>query len=392
MPPDAGSTVDEAMKDVGGRIIDLWVNNGYPGFAGVVADEGASVLDLYWLPGETLPPEVAAIVANPGRPITVVRVDASFGRSSLEGAAQSLLDNTALDDQMCGFLHTVIVAEDGTGLTAVVDPYDSSFNPPQAEALLSSAAGVPVTVEVGPQPEYTARLNDVAPWFGGGGLTAPGSGFCSTAFGVVDAGTRTRQYMLTANHCFALNQNVNNGNGTVLLGPVALNRPQFDSELIRVTAAGTNTFFGGVNGVGVAEYNQVVRVSAANVRNTSACTSGASTGENCALNIRATNVMIVRRAIVGGRVVIVSRQTNLVFADSTVRRRGGQLAVAVGQGDSGGPVVSDDLGNRTALGTISAGTNVVGCGLFAAPGKLCFSTVVYADLNNLLRSYVAAMR
>jgi hypothetical protein len=349
------------------------------------------VLDLYWLPGQALPPEVAAIVADPGAPITVVRVDSPFGRGALESAAQNLVGDTALDNEMCGFLHTVEVREEGTGLTVGVEPYDSSFDPLQAEQLLSAAAGVPVTVQVGPEPEYTARLNDVAPWFGGGGLSAA-NGFCSTAFGIVDAGTRTREYMLTANHCFAVGQNVNNGNGTAALGAVALNRPQFDSEVIRVTAAGTNTFFGGVGGVGVAEYNQVVRATAANVRNTSACTSGASTGENCSLNINATNVMIVHRAIVGGRVVIVGVQTNMVIAASTVVRRNGQLAVAVGQGDSGGPVVADDVGNRTALGTISAGSNPVGCGLFAAPRKVCFSTVFYADLNNLLRSYVAAMR
>lgn len=387
--PNPGSAVDEAMKNAGGEIINLWVQNGYPGFAGVIADEPASVLDLYWLPGQTLPPEIASIVANPGYPITVVRVDAPFGRNMLQSSAQNLAGDTAIDDQMCAFLHTVEANEDGTGLTAIVAPYDSTFNPAQAAALLTAAAGVPVTVQIGPDPAYIARLNDVAPWWGGAGLTA-GGGFCSSAYGVVNAaGT---QYMLTANHCFALGVNVSNGNGTAVLGPVALNRPQFDSELIRVTAAGTNTFFGGVNGVGVPEYNQPVRVSAANVRNTSACTSGASTGENCALNIVATNVIIIHRAIVGGRVVIVGMETNMVIANSTVVRPTGQLAVAAGQGDSGGPVATDNYANRRGLGTISAGANIVGCGLFAAPGKLCFSTVIYADLNTLLRSYAVAMR
>ena len=391
VPPNPGSAVDEAMKNVGGQIIGLWQANGYPGFAGVIANEPAAVLDLYWQPGQPLPPAIAAIVANPGYPITVVQVPAPFGRAALSADAQNLAADTALDNQMCGFLNTVEVLEDGTGLSAVVEPYNSSFNLPQAQALLSAAAGVPVTVSVGPEPDYVARLNDVAPWFGGGGLTA-GGGFCSAAFGVVNANTG-QQYMLTANHCFALNANVNNGNGTALLGPVALNRPQFDSELISVgAAAGTNTFFGGVNGVGAAEYNQAVRASAANVRGTSACTSGASTGENCSLNIAFTNVVIIHRAIVGGRVVIVGVQTNMVIANSTVVRRNGQLAVAAGQGDSGGPVVTDNYSNRRALGTISAGTNIVGCGLFAAPGKLCFSTVIYADLNTLLNSYGVAMR
>lgn len=393
VPPNPGSAVDEAMKNVGGEIINLWVANGYPGFAGVIANEPASVLDLYWLPGQPLPPAIAAIVANPGYPITVVQVSAPYGRGTLTTDAQNLANDTSVDGQMCGFLNTIEILEDGTGLGAVVEPYNSaSFSIPLAQALLTAAAGVPVTVTVGPQVTDLARLNDTAPWWGGAGLTSPGQGFCSSAFGVVNNATGA-QYMLTANHCYPNGANVSNGNGTAVLGPVALNRPLFDSELISVGAnAGTFTFFGGVNGVGVPEYTQQVRVAAANVRGTSACTSGASTGENCALNIAFTNVIILQRVIILGLPVLLPVRFNMVIADSTVVRANGQLAVAGGQGDSGGPVVTDDSGNRRALGTISAGRNLVGCGLFAAPGKLCFSTVVYADLNTLLTSYGVAMR
>jgi hypothetical protein len=349
------------------------------------------VLTLYWRAGEPLPPEVAAVVANPGQPVSVFRADSTYGRSQLEGAAQGVADNTALSDQICAFIHTIKVLEEGSGLIVGVEPYDGTFNPFQAQQVLAAAAGVPVSIEVGPQTEYAARLNDVAPWFAGGGLTA-GNTFCSAAFGVVDAGTRTREYMLTADHCFGLGVQVRNGNGTAILGPVALNRPQHDSEVIRVTAAGTNTFFGGVGAIGAPERNAPVRVPAANVRGvTVACTSGASTGENCALAVVATNAITMRRVIIGGR-AFLQRQTNMVFASSTVRRANGQMAVAVGSGDSGGPVVTDTSHDREALGTISAGQNPVGCGIFAAPRKLCFSTVIYADINTLLRSYVAALR
>jgi hypothetical protein len=362
----------------------------------MVADPAQAVLFLYWLGGEPLPPEIDAIVAEPGQPISVIRHDAPYSRSQLDPIALRLIDDAALSDAMCGFLHTIKVLEEGTGLVAGVDPYDASFDPMRAEAMLTAAAGVPVSVEVGPQTEAAGRLDDRAPWKAGGRITA-GRGQCSAAFGIVDAGTRTREYMLTAEHCFALNTQVLNGDGTRILGPVTHLRPRWDSELIRVTAADTNTFFGGVGMIGAPESDAAVRRTAANIKGTTvACTSGASTGENCRLSVTATDVVVQRRIRIGPRLVrLVVAHTDMVMATSTVVRRNGQLAVAVGQGDSGGPVVTDTSSDRRALGTISGLQNPVHCGLFADPGpppKVCGSTVVYADINILLRSYVAAMR
>ncbi|HEV2783834.1 MAG TPA: hypothetical protein VGX25_30990 [Actinophytocola sp.] len=395
-----GSAVDDQLIDVGGRILALADANGYPGFSGVIADPDQARLGLYWLPGEPLPAEVAQIVADPGQPIEVVRYDAPYSRAHLDPIATALLENAALSDQMCGFLHTVKVLEEGTGLVAGVEPYDGSFNPGQAQQLLTAAAGVPVTVDVSPQNVLAGRLDDTAPWFAGGRITAPGFGQCSTGFGIVDAGTRTREYMLTALHCFAPGTQVRNGDGTRILGPVVNTRPLQDSELISVAQAGTSTFTGGVGGVGAAEGSVVVRNPGRNVRNTTvACTSGASTGENCALNVIATNVREILRFVqigpFGRRIVRdVVVKAGMVDATSTVVRRNGQLAVAVGQGDSGGPVLTDSSRDRLALGIISSldPRALVSCGLFAAPRKLCASTVRYADINVLLNTYVAALR
>ncbi|MFD0635850.1 hypothetical protein ACFQ9X_34085 [Catenulispora yoronensis] len=200
VPASPGSAVDDAMKDVGGQFLDLWVANQYPGFAGVIADETHSVLDLYWQTGQTLPAPVQAIVNNPGGGITVTRVDAPFGRIQLQNSAQSLMSNLGLNTQICGFLHTVKILEDGTGLTAGVDPYTpGTFDQWQAGSTLTAAAGVPVTVEVGPQPQDSARISDTSPFYGGAGLTA-GTAFCSSGFGVTDG---TKDFLLTANHCFA---------------------------------------------------------------------------------------------------------------------------------------------------------------------------------------------
>jgi hypothetical protein len=397
VPSTGGSSANDDLIDVGTRILDLFAANTYGGFAGVIAEPSMAVLWLYWLPGEALPPEIEAIVADPGAPVSVIRLDAPYSRVQLDPLAGPLLTNAALSDAMCGFLHTIKVREEGSGLIAGVEPYDASFNAAQAESILSAAAGVPVTVEVGPQTEPTGRLDDASPWFGGARITA-GAGQCSTAFGIVNAGTRVRHYMATALHCFAMNTLVSNGDGTRQLGRVVNSRPEHDSELISVDQAGTDVYFGGVGGVGAAESNAPVRRPAANVRGTTvACTSGASTGENCGLNVVATDVSEVRRIVeIGpfGRMIVrdVVVKSGMVDATSTVVRRNGQLAVAVGQGDSGGPVVTDSSRDRRALGVMSSGTNDVSCGLFAAPRKRCFSTVRYADINVLLRTYVAELR
>src|SRR5262249_31647777 len=127
---------------------------------------------------------------------------------------------------------------------------------------------------------------------------------------------------------------------------------------------------------------------AANIKDTTVvCTSGAATGENCALKVVATNVKVKEG----------NNRFNMVAAASTIMR-GNAPAVAVGQGDSGGPVGSDEpnRGSRDAFGIISSGTNPLGtnppsCAPFNAVPK-CYSVVFYADIKTVLRREKLALK
>ena len=390
--PGGEGEVNDYLKDVGSRILDLVDAGGHAGYAGMVADLETATMTLYWLAGEPLPPDIEQVVPDPGAPVTVVRQDAAYARIHLRSVTSALLNDPWLSDQICGFLHTIKPREEGSGLVAGVEPYDASFDIVTAQDVLSSAAGLPVTIEVGPQPTETTRLNDAAPWFAGAKITDL-RGECSTSFGVVD-GLR-QEYMLSASHCFGLGVRVLNGNGTRVLGNVTHLRREHDSEMIGVTQAGNRTYFGGVGGAGAAEYDLQVNRRANNVVGTIVCTSGAATGENCGLQIIVTGVgWVIRRWVFDPRLgwVLVRIPVMEDMVDATSIRPRRPVTRAVGSGDSGGPAVTDSV-RPEALGIMSAGLGrPIGCGPFRAANRFCFHTVRYVDLGAVLRWYGVALK
>ena len=412
-PSDNGSSlVQDQLHEVADRILNLADEAGYPGFAGVVADRPHATLRLYWLPGQPLPTEIESIVEDPGQPITVVRESAPFSRNQLRPLSRMLLEDVSLDTRFCGFLHTVIVPEEGTGLIAEIEPYlgaDQAALATEATTALTEAAGVPVTVRIKAEPVKAGRQDDASPWKAGARITAALGrgriGLCSTAFGV-DIGTK--QYMLSAAHCFPKGALVFNGGAGPQrrqLGPVADTKPLHDAETIEVDKADTNTFLGGVN----SNVSLPIRQPKKNVKGLFVCSSGASTGENCKLEIVATDIKYVETiVIVEGfgrrrRVRVVERVTGegFVRAVSTERRKpGGEFRVAVGSGDSGGPVFfprADTTKDHEAAGVISAGgfpqprRTPFPC----EPGALttvCYPEIIYADISIVLKAFNATLR
>lgn len=402
-PPPAGngsSAAQDQIEAVGASILADVQANGYPGFSGLVAagDGGSPTLDLYWQEGEVLPPDVAAIVADPGQPVTVARMNATCGKVYLDSRADALMNAPDTSGQICGLMHTIIVPEEGTGLNVQAQPYDGvdqTAFASQAAAVLSQIAAVPVQVTIAPLPTQTGRQDDHAPWWGGARITSPGLGRCSDGFGVVrTVGTKTTQYMLSAAHCFGPGDNVFNGvaagvAGNAQIGTVADFLPGFDSELIQAPlgvrpAVFTDVWDGGgfispVNKTGVNIKGLLMFV----------CASGASTGQNCLLNVTDTDVRIFNWWL---SITLRKFQwsTNLVTAQAFFFRNVWR-GTAIGQGDSGGPVIQYTAeGSAQAMGTIVAGKGVVPCGA-VAPGISCFGTVYYADINNLLKVYGAGL-
>ena len=382
--PFGASVVQDETQDVGTRIRDLVDQNGYAGFTGLIADPDNAGLILCWLRGDPLPGPIASIVANPGQPIHVTREDSPYSYIDLATRADPLVANDSLGAQIGGTIHSVNVPEEGTGLTAGVQPDNpATFDPGLAAAILTAAAGVPVGVSVGPAPEASTRLNDTSPWFGGGRLTdnVPRP-ICSSGFGMV---VGRAQFLLTARHCGvqAFSNGQLAGAGRQLIGNVTAAVLPADSEAISIAApgvAGTSIYTGGVNDAteGSIRVNRV----GVNIRNQFVCTSGSFSGEHCQLRINNTALFVAGAAL--GVPIRVVGPLNLAI--SAV---GG---VAAGGGDSGGPVAQHSattLGAVSGMGTINGGFAQFACAVYDA--RRCSTNVIYNHLGPLLRAYGGAL-
>ena len=380
--PLGASSVQDSIEDVGQRIMDLVDQNSYPGFTGLIPDPDHASMVVCWLRGDPLPQPIADIVANPGAPITLVRQDAPYSNADLNGRVDIILGSASLGAQINGDIHAVTVPEEGTGLIAGVQPNDpTTFDVAGAQAALSSAAGVPVTVEVQPRDVQTTRVNDASPWFGGARL----NNVCSSGFGVVQP--PNRQLLLTAAHCFANGAAVRNGQPVAnLIGNVALRFPGVDSEAIAIAGgglAGGSVYTGGVSDATEGSV-RVARVGL-NFVNQFVSASGSFSGENRLLQTRRIQ-RFVNVGVPGGAVVRVGPA---IIAEATVFKLGVRIAVA--KGDSGGPVIRRRVGGAVSgQGTIVGGGGIAfACNVYdARPAfagdRNCFTEVTFNSLNILL--------
>lgn len=125
------------------------------------------------------------------------------------------------------------------------------------------------------------RKDDIAPFFGGGGLSASGA-LCSSGYAVKNsAGTR---YMTTAGHCFANGTTVRTESGARVVGVVtgralaSLGSGPVDMELLRGQSYAGRIFVGGTTS---SSSLPVVSAGSATVGYSAYCHSGRTTGEHC---------------------------------------------------------------------------------------------------------------
>ncbi|HEX6686765.1 MAG TPA: hypothetical protein VF062_28630 [Candidatus Limnocylindrales bacterium] len=386
------STHQDHVVAVGGDIIAA-LGPGGGGFAGLVSEPGPA-LRLYWEESQPIPSSILAIIAFPRFPVSVIPTDAAFNRSYLESRADIIQYDTTISAAICGLMHTVVIPEEGFGLRVEAQPYEGvdpvSF-PSLASSVLTARAGVPVQVDIGPVPTATGRQDDTSPWWGGARLRV-GNKNCSSGFGVLRPAERDKQYLLTAAHCFNQGATVFNGvpvgmPGRLEVGTVRDRLIGLDSELVEV-ATGTFT----ASAVYTGEWDGPGHIAPVNTTGISlkgflmfVCSSGASTGLNCGLNITSTNVRVLD--ILNSTLQRLQWVTDLVIVDSFFLRNIWK-SVALGQGDSGGSVIqySDNATKAKAMGTNVFGSRTTRCAR-AAPGVTCFSRAYYAEINNLLNTY-----
>lgn len=234
-------------------------------------------------------------------------------------------------------------------------------------------------------PVPTDRSNDSSPWNGGDFITDNVTGDCTSGYG---ASSGSIQYLITAAHCFAANNTIYNGAMTLQIGNMnamgwVANRDTasngLDAELIETSADG-----GSSNLVYTGSSTNPSRATVSGATTSpvgyQVCMDGAFEGEICGLVIQKTNICINETEGSTTRAVC-----NIVEAQNT---SGG---IAVGAGDSGGPVFRFNGSLLDATGIVTAGSGAVACTNYPAGGRPCYSTLYYTDINSILSYFTVSL-
>jgi Trypsin len=346
-----------------------------PGWVGITVNASPGELDLYWY-GD-MPPAVAEAVSVARRSARVVVREARYSERTLLAAGAGIMPQDGVT--------SVAPLPDGSGVAVgVAGDAESGSRLP-----LVMASPVPVLIEPWIRPILAVgrQHDDVAPYHNGSMYHWPLPnnyiGLCTTGFALDVAG---QSRILSAGHCRDDGQTVLAGNGgspEPVLGTVSGDDNGHDTLLIDAAGAG-QTFYGGINSTSSKPTLTVLDTFV----NTLVCTSGAMTGQHCKIRIKYVNQTIK----------VADENNNTYLISPVVQADQDDKDVAVGQGDSGGPVVAQDSSIVGFVfvyptGTITAedANTAVPCGSSVYPTN-CAWRMFYADVPSALIRYGATVK
>jgi len=327
--------------------------------------------------------EDAIVGSGPRSEFSFVRVDHSrLWLLGLEGRIAH--DQPAL---VAAGIHLTMWGPDVATGRELLDVVDLT---PQATRYLDARYGSESLVlhSIGPHAypiEAASRGYDTPPWNGGDFITDVTTGDCSSGFGVT-AGSG-EQYLITAGHCYPVGDSILNGAITqeygsfLTMGDISSSTfgSGLDAELLDTGALGSSQaiFTGGSTNPQEADPSG----TATSIAGNQVCQDGAFEGEICGLVIQNSSSMCINESESSGGPTTTA--CNIFQANNP---SGG---IAVGQGDSGGPVISFGGSLLYANGIVTAlGGNVTQCPTWQVqPGRECGSQLFYTDINQILSTY-----
>jgi hypothetical protein len=323
------------------------------GLAGIVAAPEARRLVVYW---KGRPSDDTMRLMNE------IRTDMPI---ELQPARHSALELSAIKHSVITKPGVVSVSGnvDGSGIAVTVD---ADVN------VADWGISVPITLKKGTRPflAVCSRQVDCAPFWGGAAYSSNGA--CTLGFTLwKDQGSYKEDYMLSAGHCAELGDVIKTPPGAYI-GDVVADDDDYDTLLIKnpvLWQFDGRIFTGPMNAV--SGYNRRVLGSFASVKGYYVCTSGSATGEHCGLKVEDVDTLINTGTVIFSLVYAVNPSGD----------------IAVGTGDSGGPVHIPVAGGSTyAMGTMTAGTLEIPCPAGTLSTK-CGSAVYYVDISGPLSYY-----
>jgi hypothetical protein len=311
-----------------------------PGFAGITVEPETCTIRVYW---HGAPPSAVTAVAERLRPDVnvVVHGAAPYPHTELAAVAANLFDVPNAGEYLGVAVTRVSVRPQGTHVDVGVWPLPSSpgLDPQRAAAAAQAAWGpyLPVRVTAEPPAEpMSSRWDDRSPWWAGGqhrvGELEKG---CTVGWPMRKG---DREYLLTAAHCaeFPENTTIWNGHHTRVIGLTAGYDTTLETALIEIPAldaVGTRMWDGGVSDVlpprwvnDEVEFSRPIINWTGTYEGMYVCTSGAATGAHC--NIKVDDADLSYRS---------HNHWEVKHSAAGQQLDGG---VAVGDGDSGGPLYS----------------------------------------------------
>lgn len=363
-PQDPNTLVDTAET-----LSNLWKESG---FGSVTINDQDKTILVKWK-GE-LPDAVEKLQETSEVRVMVEQVPIS--QSEVDAAADSIF---AAAQKLHGDHGTVAVLpnEDMSELLIEVTPGSSTMSDNEgAQVAFEQATDLPFRVipgEVNRMP--MSRQNDSAPWQGGGAMETWNR--CSTGFAVKTASGRG--LLVSASHCgYAVGATVKDGAGDVI-GTVAYRKgPDIDTILIDPVSspATVGKVFGGPWNAATTHSNYQFWVAGMAAPSTAenVCTSGATSGMHCGLDVYATGVNFPCGAQLEHQCQGFRAKTS---------------GVAIATGDSGGPIFYRRTDGRVgARGIMSngIGTEPTSCGSMAISTE-CRSSIEGIGIHRILDNW-----
>ena len=384
--------IDQVVKDI--RTSGAAAN-----ISGVVVDPENTKISLYWkgTPPAAVTDRIKAASAD-GVEVTVRQ--APYTEAELLAEADRISRKPLFNGPRSGQrMMKVNPRPDGTGLDVGLHGLPAEVAPQQARQVVPALdSTVPLKVTATDPVSFTSRAFDSEPYWGGSYIHRRANGnSCSSAFGVTGLnGAAT--YLLTAAHCgegtwgSALYRDANNNVQQIVYGDTipAGRATDIDAQLIltpKIDGAGIywGTYTNPPAGDPGSNDGVSVRGWTPNSTGNAFCLSGAFSGTVCPgadIRVTGTNITITYDPPSNG----VSRVTALVQGQDVTGTRGIGI---VGNGDSGGPVVSPtNDGGVLARGVISGMATGPSfeqpCQGYVPPGRVCSRVVFFADLQNAM--------
>jgi hypothetical protein len=359
---------------------------GGAGFAGVTLEVEECKIHVYW--DGPLPPIVAAVVEDLRESMQVdVHTEDRYTHAELSAVAAELIHSSYRGNQAGVNVTEVSVRPEGTLVDVkvwplpAVPPVDPALAAARAQQLWQSA-GLPVLVGAEPPAPLTSRWIDQSPWIAGALHDSAGYGaVCSTGWplGRESNTPPEPRYLLVAAHCATAAYGTPVGKDARVIGRIWGRTQALDAALVEVTRpdrVSPATWDGSVHDLvapfGVNDDHEFFK-EIADWSKTFAgqrlCTSGALTGVHCDIRVLLPDVSYKNE--IGWTVT----------GSATARQDDG--LVAIGAGDSGGPVFSltDGDSRVIAVGMIAAGRAGFTVDCAGHPTTDCYKRFRYTRLE-----------